>query len=219
MADILTGSVRDYLEQLASAEPAPGGGSAAGFAGAMGAALLCMSARFTIGRDKYAAFEEQASSVLLEAEVLRAELQQLTADDAAAYGAYRAATALPKTTDEEKTVRQRAIQAATHIAGEVPLAIARKCVRLLTLAGLLADHCNPYLVSDVIVATHNAMAGFNSAMINVRMNQGALIDATLAQTWGDELSVLVTAAPALARAALVASYQVLQLPIEGDLPL
>lgn len=218
MPDFLNGTVQDYLDQLASGEPTPGGGSAAGLSGAMGAALLCMSARFTIGREKYAAFQEAATAVLEEAEQLRTELQGLTEADAVAYGQYRAAVALPKATEEEKAVRHQALQAATTASAQVPLRICRVCFRLLELAGVLAGNCNPYLVSDVVVATHLALAGFRSAIINVRMNLGVLEDLPLVDEYSRDLARMVVATPILAQGALETAYRVMHLPIEGDLP-
>lgn len=218
MPDFLQGSVQQYLDQLASGEPTPGGGSAAGLTGAMGAALLCMSARFTVGREKYAAFQDTAARVLEHAESIRADLQQLTEEDAVAYARYRAASALPKGTEEEKTTRHRALQAATRESALVPMAIARQCMLLLELANMLADHCNPYLVSDVVVATHFALAAFRSAVVNVRMNLGTLEDNAFVNKLADALDQMVPQAPQLAHKALEKGYQVMNLPLEGDLP-
>jgi formiminotetrahydrofolate cyclodeaminase len=218
MPDFLNGSVRAYLDALASGEPTPGGGSAAGLGGATAAALLCMSARFTVGREKYAAFEAAAQAVIDQAEPLRDDLQALMEADADAYAQYRAASALPKDTDAEKAARRAALQEATKVSGTVPLTIARKCIRLLELAKILATHCNPYLVSDVVVATHFALGAFHSAVINVRMNLGSLADADLAGLWRGELADMVSVAPALAREALHTAYAAMNLPFEGDFP-
>jgi len=218
MPDFLQGSVREYLDQLASGDPTPGGGSAAGLTGAMGAALLCMSARFTVGRAKYAAFEADAQRVLEEADGLRAKLQELMEEDAAAYGAYRAASALPKDTDEQKAARKAAIQDSTKASARVPMRIARHCFRLLELAGVLAGNCNPYLVSDVVVATHNALAAFRSAVINIRMNLGSLADQDFVQAMASELQPLIDRSASLAREALMTAYAAMQLPLEQDVP-
>ncbi|MGD0476464.1 MAG: cyclodeaminase/cyclohydrolase family protein, partial [Candidatus Velthaea sp.] len=43
-----------YLNRLASAQPTPGGGSAATIVGALGAALVAMVARITLGNPKHA---------------------------------------------------------------------------------------------------------------------------------------------------------------------
>jgi formiminotetrahydrofolate cyclodeaminase len=218
MPDFLRESVQQYLDQLASGDPTPGGGSAAGLTGAMGAALLCMSARFTVGREKYTAFEEHAGRVLHEADILRAQLQQLMEEDAEAYGAYRAASAMPKDTEEEKAARKAAVQEATKASAQVPMRIARQCYRLLELAGILAGNCNPYLVSDVVVATHNALAAFRSAVINVRMNLGSLQDQGFVQGMEAELQPMIDRSASLAREALVTAYGAMNLPLEGDVP-
>ena len=63
-----------FLDALAAATPTPGGGSAAAQAGAMGAALVAMVARLTIGRKKYAEVEAQMNEILNQAERLRREL-------------------------------------------------------------------------------------------------------------------------------------------------
>lgn len=218
MPDFLQQPVAQYLAQLASGEPTPGGGSAAGLTGALGAALLCMSARFTVGREKYAAFHQAAMTVLEEAETHRIALERLMEEDAVAYGQYRAASALPRVTDDDKVFRTAALQEATRASARVPMQIVRHSFRLLELAGVLAVNCNPYLISDVVVATHQALAAFRSALINIRMNLATLDDAAFVQATEEELQPLIARADNLARAALVAAYQEMNLPIEGDLP-
>jgi len=219
MVDFLRGSVQQYLDQLASGDSTPGGGSAAGLTGAMGAALLCMSARFTVGREKYAAFDANAQRVLEEAEVLCGKLQSLVEEDAVAYGAYRAAAAMPKDTDEQKAARKAAIQESTKSSAQVPMRIARHCYRLLELGDVLAGNCNPYLVSDVVVATHNALAGFRSAVINIRMNLGSLEDQGFVQAMETELQPMIHRSASLARTALNTAYGAMNLPLEQDVPL
>lgn len=215
MPDFLRGSLQQYLDQLASGEPVPGGGSAAGVSGALGAALLCMSARFTVGREKYAGFQEAAGAVIEEAGALRAALQRLVEEDSVAYARYGAALALPKTTDEEKAIRRQAIQDTTRDSALVPLEVVRKTYRLLELAGVLAENCNPNLVSDVAVAAHLALAGFHSALINVRLNLKFLDDQEFVKGLEAEINPLAANAPRLSRAALESSYRVMGLPLEG----
>ncbi|HEY3376773.1 MAG TPA: cyclodeaminase/cyclohydrolase family protein, partial [Armatimonadota bacterium] len=177
-----------------------------------------MSAHFTVGREKYAAFSENATAVLEQAESLRAALQRLTEEDAEAYARYGAATALPKGTDAEKAARRLAIQDATRASAQVPMQIVRNSFFVLEQAVILAANCNPNLVSDVIVGTHFALAAFNSALINVRANLKYLDDAEFVQTMENELAPMVAAVPRLARQALETGYGVMNIPIEGDLP-
>lgn len=215
MPDFLAIPVEDYLAQLASGDPVPGGGSAAALSGAMGAALLCMSARFTIGKEKYQKFEAAALQVESEADAIRVVLQQLVEKDSAAYAGYGAALALPKGTDEEKAQRTMALQEASKASALAPLDIARNCYRLLQLAGTLAENCNPNLVSDVIVATELALSGFRSAVLNVRMNLPYIKDEQFVAQVRDELSPLVAQAAELATQALKSGYQAINISPEG----
>ena len=214
MPDFMTISVQDYLSQLASGEPVPGGGSAAGLTGAMGAALLCMSARFTVGREKYAAYQEQANRVLETAITALGDLQRLIEEDSSAFALYGAAMALPKSTEEEKSARRQALQSAARASALAPMAVCRQSCHLLELAATLAANCNPNLVSDVVVAAHLALAALRSAMINVRLNLRALDDADFVRPLAEELDAMVTLAPRLADATLETAYQIMNLPKE-----
>ncbi|MBU2611342.1 MAG: glutamate formimidoyltransferase, partial [Chloroflexi bacterium] len=74
-------STFNFLDDLAAATPAPGGGSAAAYAGALAAALVAMVARLTIGKKKYASVEAQMTEILNQAEKLRAELSVAVDED------------------------------------------------------------------------------------------------------------------------------------------
>lgn len=215
MPDFLHESVESYLDKLASGDAVPGGGSAAGLAGAMAAALLCMAARFTMGRPRYVAYQETAERVLASAETLRVELQGLVERDAEAYARYGAANALPKGNEAEKATRHAAIQSATQASADAPMAIARACVQLLVLAEQMSTQCNPHLVSDVAVATELALSGFHSAVLNVRINLQTLDDGDVVALLVDELRRPNAQAPALATAALEQAYGLMQLSREG----
>lgn len=217
MPDFLTAPVQAYLDRLASGDSTPGGGSAAALTGAMGAALLCMSARFTVGREKLAAFEAVAQTAITEGETLRAELQTLVELDAEAFAQYGAAMALPRSTDEEKAVRAAAMQTATRAAAAVPLAIARASVGTLRQAAALAEACNPYLVSDVAVAAYLAFAALRSAEVNVRINLASLKDADAVAAMNAELAALLASARVDVQGALASAWREMHLTPEGDL--
>lgn len=173
---LLAGTVRDYLTTLASAAPAPGGGSVAAFAAAQGAALLSMVLNLTLGRPRFAAHEAEGRAILAEAEQLRTECAALIDRDAAVLGALIATYKLPKGTPEERAARAAALQARTREATEVPLAVARAAAALLPLCQRLLPVGNPAAVSDIGVAATCAVAGFRAAELNVRINLGQLAD-------------------------------------------
>ena len=89
-------NIEDYLQQLGSGAPTPGGGAAAALTSAQGAALIMMVANHTIGKPKYAEFEELNKDILAEAEVLLGRLMDGIDNDAEAFGKVSAAYALPR---------------------------------------------------------------------------------------------------------------------------
>lgn len=166
----------EWLADLASAAPAPGGGAAAAVNAALGAALLEMVANLTIGKPAYADHQEHVRNVLQQATELRQRAVELIAADAEAFTALMATYKLPKATDEEKASRTAEIQRATAHAAEVPLQIAAVGSAVVKLAGQLPGRSNPNVLSDVAVAASAAAAAIESAAINVQINLGSLKD-------------------------------------------
>ena len=89
-------TIEEYLERLGSGDPTPGGGAAAALTAAQGAALIMMVANHTIGKSRYAEFEELNRDILAEAEVLMKRLTEGIDNDAEAFGKVSAAYALPR---------------------------------------------------------------------------------------------------------------------------
>ena len=89
-------SIEEYLKRLGSGAPTPGGGAAAALTSAQGAALIMMVANHTIGKPKYAEFEELNKDILSEAEVLLGSLTEGIDNDAEAFGKVSEAYALPR---------------------------------------------------------------------------------------------------------------------------
>ena len=113
------GTIKTYLDKLASAEPEPGGGSVAALVGALGAALVTMVTDLTLGKEKYADVQEAVAQIRVDAERLRARLQELVTLDAVAYRAVAVAMKLPKDTESEKAERERTLQSALVGAADV----------------------------------------------------------------------------------------------------
>jgi len=195
------------LDALASDAPAPGGGSAAALAGAMGAALVSMVAHFTVGRERYAAGDAPMRAALEEATAFRADLRRLMDDDERAYTALNDALKLPRATDEERKARSRSVQRALLAAAEPPLAMARVCRRTLELAQTAAEHGNPNLASDAGVAALLAEAGLRASAINVRVNLARVHDHAAVERLEDELNNLLAGAPALKEETLALAGQ------------
>lgn len=168
--------VDQFLQELASSSPAPGGGSVAALSAALGAALVAMVCRLTVDKPKYADVSQELRTVLSEAEELRHKLTELVERDAEGFNRVMAAFRLPKDTEDQKRNRSAAIQKATRGATEVPLEVVSLSARVLELSRVAAEKGNPNSVSDAGVAAEMARAAVRGAILNVQINLGGLKD-------------------------------------------
>lgn len=180
----------DFLNALASAEPAPGGGSAAAFSGAAAAALAAMVGRVTLGKKKYAAVEPQMRALIEKADQLQLSLTQAVERDAAAFNQVMAAFKLPKDTPEQALKRQETIEAATLAAAKVPLEVARMAVQVLGLVVQGVTLGNLNAISDAGSGGALARAALTGAGLNVRINTAALQNQSSAAPLLAELAAL-----------------------------
>lgn len=168
--------VDDFIEELASDSPAPGGGSVAALSGAMGAGLVSMVARLTIGKKGYEDVEDLIEQTLVASEKIRAELTLLVDKDTQAFNRVMAAFKMPKETQAEKSLRSDAIQAAFQNAILTPLRVAELCLGVLELALSIAGKANQNAASDLGVAAQMAYAGVQGAVMNVKINLPSIKD-------------------------------------------
>ncbi len=182
-----------FLDELASSSPAPGGGSVAALAGALGAALTSMVCNLTIGKKKYMDVEEDMTKILKDAEDLRAQFTTLIDKDTDAFNKVMEAFGLPKENDAQKALRGAAITAATKEATMVPLEVMKHCIDGLALAQKVAANGNKNSVSDAGVSALMLHAGCEAAALNVRINLNSLSDSDFVHWKTDEvISILKT---------------------------
>ena len=172
--------VTNFLDELASNAPAPGGGSVASLSGALGAALVSMVCNLTIGKKGYEEVQDDITALRSRSEALRQELTDLLEADVAAYTGYSIAAKMPRDTDEQKAERAKAMQEALKAATDVPLRIAEAAVKVMDLCMPAAEKGNKWAVSDAGVAVLMAEAALRSAALNVLINLGSLKDAAFA---------------------------------------
>jgi glutamate formiminotransferase/formiminotetrahydrofolate cyclodeaminase len=189
-ASTSAGDCPSFIEVLSTPTPTPGGGSAAAYAGAMGAALVSMVAGLTIGKKKYAEVEAEMQAIRVMAEKLRKELTNAVEDDASAFEALMGTFKLPKETDEQKTARNAAIINATLNAARVPLHVASDAVKVMELAIKCARRGNVNAISDAMSGFAMARAALTAAGYNVRINLNSLEDRSAGEKMLAELSEL-----------------------------
>jgi methenyltetrahydrofolate cyclohydrolase len=182
-------TIGDWLEDLGSSKPAPGGGAAAALLVATGAALVEMVTNLTIGKPRYAEHEALMREARDEARHLRDQAQALAAKDEEAFNAVIAAYQIPK----DDPGRAEAIQVATAAAAEPPLRTAALAAEVIALAGRVRPGANVNLLSDVAVAASSAKAALESAAINVEINVAALRDPQTAAALSQRLIRHLTA--------------------------
>jgi len=162
-------SIERFLDDLASASPAPGGGAAAALAGALAAALVAMVCRVTMGREPGAA---ELNGVVETADELRRRLTDLAAADARAYEAVIEARRLPA--DRKAAALDVALRRAT----EIPIDIAAAGSELLAVCDRLTQRARVSTLGDLRVAAALSRAALDGAAVIARINLRDAADAT-----------------------------------------
>lgn len=163
--------ISEYLKELSSKSPIPGGGSAASLVGAIGASLLSKVANFTIGKEKYKNVEKEMRDILRDLEKLREDLERLCSEDAKAYKKLREAFKLPKSQEHNKRI-QEALREVTA----VPLEVCRNAHEAIKYCMPLAEKGNINLITDVGDACLMLNCAFQAALLNVEINLKTIKD-------------------------------------------
>ncbi len=182
--------ITEYLEKAAAGTAVPGGGSVAALNGALAAGLTEMVANLTIGKKGYEAVEEDMKALADKASQLRKKLTAAIDQDADAYTEVMAAYKLPKTTDEETSLRKQKIQDAIKHAALVPLEVARDALAVIDLAGRAIRKGNKNAASDGAVAAMNARTAALAAIYNVKINLSSIQDNSFVEKLAQEVEGL-----------------------------
>jgi formiminotetrahydrofolate cyclodeaminase len=169
-------SIHEFAEVVASNSPVPGGGSIAALCGALSAALAEMVANLTTGKKKYIEVESEMNEIKNKALALRIKLLDDIERDSYAYNKVIEAYKMPKDTDEQKVLRNKAIEESAKIAAEVPLDVAQTSFKILPLAEAVVARGNSNAVTDGLVAAMLARTAVLSALLNVRINLDTIND-------------------------------------------
>jgi formiminotetrahydrofolate cyclodeaminase len=199
--------IDEFLTALASSAPEPGGGAAAALAGAAAAALVSMVANLTIGKEKFAAVQDDMQATLARAEVLRAELMTAIDRDAEAFRSVMAAYRLPREGPDQQAARKQALGAALKEAAKVPAGVVSLCAEVATLSQLALEKGNPQVLSDAAVAAVLADAGAQSAALNVRINLTGIGDPSFTDEMWTEVQSRLEAIRMARDEVLSAAYE------------
>jgi len=175
--------VNEFVDLMASDEPAPGGGSAAALEGALGAALTAMVCALTVGKKKYADVQELAIESQKKGNELKAQFVDVIDRDTEAFNAVSAVFAMPKDTDEEKAARKAAMQEALKGCTKTPFEMMELATETLELTASLLGKTNDSAASDLGVSALSLRAAIQGAWLNVLINIGSLKNKDLAEDY------------------------------------
>lgn len=173
-------SAKDFVHDVASESPTPGGGSVAALVGSLGGALISMVGNLTIDKkayenvpqDKKGPMEQNFNKI----SILVDELIDLVDEDATAFDDVIKAFKLPKETEDHKKKRYEAIQLGYKKALEVPLKCGEKCFEVLKLQDIFAEYGNINAITDVGIGTLLAYSALEGALFNVTINLKSIKD-------------------------------------------
>jgi glutamate formiminotransferase/formiminotetrahydrofolate cyclodeaminase len=187
-------NLKEFANETAADSPAPGGGSIAAYAGALGASLGTMVANLSAGKrgweDKAAYFSEWA----VKGQALKDRLLFLVDEDTRAFNRIMTAFGLPKNTEEEKKTRTAAIQEATKYAVEIPFKAMQTAAEALPLCEAMVKEGNPNSISDGAVGALCLRTAIEGAYLNVRINAKDLKDREFAEEYLNQAKTIFESA-------------------------
>ncbi|MEJ8554037.1 cyclodeaminase/cyclohydrolase family protein [Tepidibacter sp. Z1-5] len=166
----------EFVEVLASKAAVPGGGGAAALVGAIGMALGSMVCNLTIGKKKYAEYEEIVKESLEKATKIQDELLRMVDEDAENFLPLSKAYGIKATTEEEKEEKDKVMEEALKTACSVPIEIVRTCYKAIKLHEDLVGKTSMLAISDIGVGVQCLRAALISGKLNVAININSIKD-------------------------------------------
>ncbi|MCK4258557.1 MAG: cyclodeaminase/cyclohydrolase family protein [Halanaerobiales bacterium] len=178
--------VADFLNELASDSPAPGGGSVAALAGALSSSLVSMVGRLS-GKCEN---QERIQQIVTVSDQLALELKELIEKDTQAFNKVMVAFKMPKGTEEEKAARRQAIQQGMKDAALTPLEVMEKAIQGMELTQEIAKLGNQNAITDAGVSGLMGYAAVKGAAYNVQVNLLSIKDEDFKREKADRLNEL-----------------------------
>lgn len=207
-------TLKEFVSDVASSNPTPGGGSVAALVGTIGGALINMVGNLTIGKKIYEEVPDEAKTKMeknhIEVEKIVESLANIVDEDSTAFDGVMIAFKLPKETVEEKTIRSNAIQEGYKKALEVPLKCAMECHRILELQDVFAEYGNVNAITDVGVGTLLAYSGLEGALFNVTINLKSVKDDIYRNDTENKVNALLESGKSLKEELLKVIYNRLE---------
>ncbi len=184
-------SCTDFLAELSSKAPVPGGGGAAALGGAIGMALSNMVGSLTVGKKKYADVEDEVKELLDRGYEIVEELEKLVDKDAEVFEPLSKAYGLPKDTPEQKKHKEEVMEKCSKDACSVPMEIMRKSYEGIKIHNRMGQIGSKLALSDVGCGVVFMKAALISGMQNVLININTIKDEEFVKSTSDEMNQLL----------------------------
>ena len=169
-------SLQAFMNETASDSPAPGGGSVSAYMGALGSSLGTMVANLSAHKKGWEDRLKEFSDWAVAGKEIQNKLLNMVDEDTEAFNKIMEAFSLPKKSDEDRRIRETAIQEATKNATLVPLKVMETSFSVFGLLKAMVEHGNPNSVSDAGVGALATRACIKGAFLNVKINASGLTD-------------------------------------------
>jgi len=204
-------TIKEFIEEIDSKSPAPGGGSVSALASTLGVALSRMVGHLTIGKKKYLALtpEIQMEFIDVQKELLtiKNELVQMIDKDTDAFNLIMKAYQMPKETEEQIKLRNQKIQEGTTQAILVPILVASLSISALHQMPFMIQYGNKQTMSDLGVAIMQLSVGTEGACMNVLINLSSLDDKIAVKQYKAQVESMTKTAHELRDQLLKSIYQ------------
>lgn len=177
----------EFLSELSSSAPTPGGGGVSALAAALSAALCSMVGNLTSGKKKYAQYQEDIERIIAEAVAKREVLYSYIAKDAEAFEPLAKAYSIPK----DEPGRDETLEKALLDAATAPLELVREISALVPMLEELSEKGSALAISDVGVAAAMCRAAVQGAVMNIYINTKLMKNKEVAASMNKEADALL----------------------------
>lgn len=187
-------SIDEYIKELASSNPIPGGGGVSSLCGALSAALSSMVCNLTVGKKSYVAVEDDIKNILDDMSEHMGNFIKLADKDAEVFYPLSQAYRFKPENEEERSLHEANMEKLLYDAAMVPLHVMKESYKMLDLIDFLAKNGSKLALSDAGVAVSLLRSAVCGAMMNVVINVKYMKDRSVAQNLLDEAGEILESA-------------------------
>ena len=180
MEKLINMKLEDYINEVDSTSPAPGGGSVMGTVGSLACALVGMVGHLTINKNKFKELTEEEkndfNNAIEKIKEIKIKLIETIDKDAESFNIFMEAMKLPKNTEEEKLIRREDISKAAVKSTETPFNILKYSYQLIPLFDIILKYGNAGVITDITSAYILIYAASKGSILNININTPLIED-------------------------------------------